>query len=208
MSMEGYCIYRKIGSTGLVIFERDGLLLRRRRPGSDLMLGDIDDGLVRLLKKLRELQVRFGFISDQSGMDAGSHGKLEFAVLTRVLDQLLSVRGALPDFWMARGESAPRRGAEFRYRNNQGQMSDVYMISQALKWYGVDRRNTISVCSSEAAILAASDVDVASIRYSDGDIGRTYSTDIDMDAGRCASLTVVTELSGLAEAIGQILSFD
>jgi len=55
--------FRSIGSAGLVIFERDGTLLRRNNPPRDFMLGDISNEFVQMLQQLREMNVRFGFIS-------------------------------------------------------------------------------------------------------------------------------------------------
>ena len=88
-------IFRRIGSTGLVIFERDGTLLRKT-PSGDYMLGDVNEEFVEMLRHLRHLDARFGFISDERGMDAGTYGRSEFATLTELLDALLRVRGAMP----------------------------------------------------------------------------------------------------------------
>lgn len=60
-------IFRRIGSTGLVIFERDGTLLRKTSPSGDYMLGDINEEFVEMLRHLRHLDARFGFISDERG---------------------------------------------------------------------------------------------------------------------------------------------
>ncbi|TBY96118.1 hypothetical protein E0H38_36925, partial [Rhizobium leguminosarum bv. viciae] len=85
-------IFRRIGSTGLVIFERDGTLLRKTSPSGDYMLGDINEEFVEMLRHLRHLNARFGFISHERGMDAGAYGRSEFATLTELLDALLSIR--------------------------------------------------------------------------------------------------------------------
>ena len=76
--------FRRIGSIGLVIFERDGTLLRRNNPPRDFMLGDISNDFVLMLQHLRGIGVRFGFISDARGMDVGSHSPEEFAALLAI----------------------------------------------------------------------------------------------------------------------------
>lgn len=97
------CTFRKIGSRGLVIFERDGILLRRSIPPRDFTLGDVNAIFVRMLQQLRQKDVRFGFISDARGMTVGTQGTPEFLALTRILDDLLKVREVVPDFWMTWG---------------------------------------------------------------------------------------------------------
>lgn len=52
-------ILRRIGSTGLVIFERDGTLLRLNNSTRDFMLGDVSNVFVQMLQQLREA----GFVS-------------------------------------------------------------------------------------------------------------------------------------------------
>lgn len=160
-----FSISRKIGSTGLVIFERDGLLLRRTGPISDLTLGDLDEEFVEMLKQLRDQNLRFGFISDQRGMDAESYGRSEFAALVRVLDELLSLYGVMPDFWMA-WDSPPRSGTEIRHRDGQLLKPVIGMILHAVEWYGVDKKKAVFVSSSSAGILAAKQAKITGIHYS------------------------------------------
>jgi len=162
---ELFSLFRRIGSTGLVIFERDDLLLRRRDPSNHLTLRDIDEDFVGMLKRLRELNFRFGFISDQRGMDAGSYGRSEFAALTRVLDELLSIYEAIPDFWMA-WDSLPRAGTEAEHQDNRRLMSVVGMILRATDWYGVDSRNAAFVGNSSRGMHAAKQAKIPAIIYS------------------------------------------
>ncbi|MEH0295473.1 hypothetical protein V6R98_24990 [Agrobacterium sp. CCNWLW71] len=177
--------FRKIGSTGLVIFERDGTLLRRTSPPSDFMLGDISNEFVQMLKQLRESDVRFGFISDARGMDVGSHGRSEFAALTGRLDELLRIRKAMPDFWTAWGIFAQERGTvvqaeeERRIRNGAGLIAG--MILEAVEWYGVDRHEAIFVYSTAAGLLAANDADISAVRYSGLPADRTIPPLIEME---------------------------
>ena len=130
----------------------------------DLMLGDINENFVELLTQLRKLNVHFGFISDQRGMDAHSRGAVEFAALTELLDELLIIREAVPDFWI--GSGAPQRSnIEFRYRYEHRLNPRAAMISRAKEWYGIDKNRVVSVGSS-ATVFAASEAGVAGIHYS------------------------------------------
>ncbi|MBY5774851.1 hypothetical protein HFN63_33010 [Rhizobium leguminosarum] len=160
-----HCIFRRTGTTGFVIFERDGLLLRWRDPSSHLTLGDIDEDFVDMLRQLRNLNVRFGFISDRRGMDAWSYGRSEFAAVTRVLDELLSVREAIPDFWMA-WDSLSRAGTEVRHQDDQRPRPDGGMIQRATQWYDVDSRNAVFVGNSSRGIQAAKQAKIPGISYS------------------------------------------
>lgn len=160
--------FRRIGSTGLVIFERDGTLLRRNNPPRDFMLGDISNDFVRTLQQLRLIGVRFGFISDARGMDAGSHGPAEFAALTGRLDKLLEIRNAMPDFWMTWSISPQVRReilqADEAQRETEGLISA--MILHAVEWYGVDEKDAIFVNSTAVGLLAANSANISSIQYS------------------------------------------
>ncbi|MBB3659715.1 histidinol phosphatase-like enzyme [Rhizobium sp. BK650] len=159
-----FCIFRKIGSAGFVVLERDDILLKRENPARDLTLGDINDELVEMLKQLREQDVGFGFISHQTGMTAGSDGWLEYAALTRMLDELLRVRGASPDFWMA-CHCPSHDGTEFAHRNDPRAKTNIEMLLRATAWYGADKSRTVFVSSSPARILDALDADITSIQY-------------------------------------------
>ncbi len=152
--------FRSIGSAGLVIFERDGTLLRRNNPPRDFMLGDISNEFVQMLQQLREMNVRFGFISDARGMDAGSHGRSEFAALIGLLDELLCVRRAMPDFWMAWS------GFPQGIRSDRRRRVGAEMILRAIEWYGIQKKETIMVTSTAAGLFAANVADVMSIKYS------------------------------------------
>lgn len=160
-----FSLYRRVGSTGLVIFERDGLLLRRRDPSNHLTLGDVDEVFVGMLRRLRELNFRFGFIADQRGMDAGSYGRSEFAALTGVLDELLSIHQAIPDFWVA-WNSLPRAGTQAKHQDDHRLMSEVGMIQRATKWYDVDSRNAVLVGNSSRVMQAAKHSKIPTIIYS------------------------------------------
>lgn len=199
-------IFRKIGSTGLVIFERDGLLLRQKRPSRDVILADINDEFVKMLKQLREFNVRFGFISNQRGMDASSHGRSESAALIRVLDELLSIRGGMPDFWMAWSEPPP--GTESQYRKDRRHKPRTGMILRALERYGVDKDKAIFVGSSVAGILAANDADVMGIHYSGWRSNETPAKGPEKEARRLASSPEITDVQRLRTTIEQILGLD
>ncbi|NTA83873.1 hypothetical protein [Agrobacterium tumefaciens] len=134
------------------------------------MLGDISNEFVQMLQQLRGSDVRFGFISDARGMDVGSHGRSEFEALTGRLDELLQLREAMPDFWIAWGifaqgrETVVQLGEEQRRRNGAGLIAG--MILQAVEWYGVDKQEAIFVNSTAAGLLAANDADISALQYS------------------------------------------
>lgn len=172
------------------------------------MLGDINDEFVEMLKRLREFNVHFGFISNQRGMDASSHGRSESAALIRVLDELLSVRGGMPDFWMAWNEPPLGTGTESQYRNDRRHKPGTGMILRALEQYGVDKDKAVFVSSSVAGILAANDADVMGIHYSGWRSNETPAKGPEMEARRLASSPEVTDVQRLGATIEQILGLD
>ncbi len=84
----------------MVVFERDDILLKHKPQFKDQTLGDIDTDFVAVLRELRELDVRFGFISKHPTAPIDGRGRFDRATLTRQLDGILKVLGALPDFWI------------------------------------------------------------------------------------------------------------
>ncbi|MGZ2452670.1 MULTISPECIES: hypothetical protein [Rhizobium] len=158
-------IFRRIGSTGLVIFERDGTLLRKTSPSGDYMLGDINEEFVEMLRHLRHLNARFGFISDERGMDAGAYGRSEFAILTELLDALLSIRGAMPDFWVAWSDVPHASGTDLQRPPGRQQEPGAGAIFRVMERYGIGKKETVFIGSSTAGSLAASDAGVSVIEY-------------------------------------------
>ena len=157
-------ILRRIGSTGLVIFERDGTLLRLNNSTRDFMLGDVSNVFVQMLQQLREAGVRFGFISDTRGMDGGTHGSSEFVALTRILDDLLKTRGAVPDFWMRWGTFL-QEPALLQVRDGRRRRVTATTVLRAIEWDGVEQKETILVSSTAAGLLAASEAGITGIHY-------------------------------------------
>ncbi|TBZ54535.1 hypothetical protein [Rhizobium leguminosarum] len=158
-------IFRRIGSTGLVIFERDGTLLRKTSPSGDYMLGDINEEFVEMLRHLRHLNARFGFISDERGMDAGAYGRSEFATLTELLDALLSIRCAMPDFWVTWSDVPHASGTGLQRQADRQQEAGAGAIFQVMERYGIGRKETVFIGSSTAGSLAADDAGVSVIDY-------------------------------------------
>ncbi|NKM48716.1 hypothetical protein GFL91_27930 [Rhizobium leguminosarum bv. viciae] len=158
-------IFRRIGSTGLVIFERDGTLLRKTSPSGDYMLGDINEEFVEMLRHLRHLNARFGFISDERGMDAGAYGRSEFATLTELFDALLSIRCAMPDFWVTWSDVPHASGTGLQRQADRQQEADAGAIFQVMERYGIGRKETVFIGSSTAGSLAANDAGVSVIDY-------------------------------------------
>jgi histidinol phosphatase-like enzyme len=200
-----YCIFRRIGSNGLVIFEQDDLLVRRKISLRNLMLGDINNDLVEMLKQLREQNVLFGFVSHQTGVAAGIRGWPEYVGLTRMLDDLLSVRGALPDFWVAWTGSAREDSVEFRNRRGTWRRRGAEMIWRAIDWYGIDKNKTVFVSSSSASTLAANDADITGIQYSGWRSDRTVPARPVAEACGLASPSEIMEVGRLRACLEQIL---
>lgn len=133
-------IQRREGSVGLVVFERDGILLQRRERSGDLALGDIDIEFLAMLQDMRALNVRFGFISYHTTSPFDRGDGIDCAALTRLLDSLLSVSGALPDFWVEATHLTIQRQAPQRSGS-----SDIDVISKLAQWYDVDPQMTVVV---------------------------------------------------------------
>ncbi|QDG94548.1 hypothetical protein NIBR502774_18620 (plasmid) [Rhizobium sp. NIBRBAC000502774] len=151
--------FRKIGSRGLIIFERDGTLLRRNIPSRDLTLGDVNNVFVQMLQQLRQNDFRFGFISDTRGMKARTQGTPEFLALTNILDDLLRVRQAMPDFWMT-WDKFPHAGED--HSGTAGARS----LLRAIEWYSVEKKEGMLVGSTAEGLLAAGNANITCIHYS------------------------------------------
>ncbi|MGP4727197.1 hypothetical protein ACSV5S_21235 [Agrobacterium deltaense] len=130
-------------------------------------MSDVSNQFIEMLRQLRELKFRFGFMSIDRGMEAFSRGGSEFAALTGLLDQLLAMRGAMPDFWMAWREFPQGNGTEFPHRNAVRQIPDSRMIRRAADWYEVDKEETVYVSSSATGLVAARDMDEIHVPYFD-----------------------------------------
>lgn len=133
-------IRRREGSVGLVVFEREHILLRHRPQFGDQMLGDIDAELLAMLQDMRDLNVRFGFVSYHTTFPFERDDGIDSATLTRLLDGLLVVSGAAPDFWM---EAIP-----LPCQSQAGEWlgsSDAEVISKLAQWYEVDPGMTVVV---------------------------------------------------------------
>lgn len=139
------CIRRQVGSTGLVIFERDDVLLRHKSQFEDQTLGDIDADFVAMLQDLRDLDVRFGFISHRSTPPVDTRVRIDSATLTRLLDDLLKVSGALPDFWIDAACTS-----ELRQRQRSPSRSELDLITKLTGWYEADLNRTVLVRKAEA----------------------------------------------------------
>ncbi|MGK6316674.1 hypothetical protein [Neorhizobium sp. DT-125] len=189
----------------MVVFERDDVLLRRKNPPRDLMLGDINDDLVAMLRRLRAQNVLFGFISDQRGMAAASRGLAEYAPLTKMLDDLLTIRGAAPDFWIAWDISLSGSKAELQSRSERSHDLADGMILRALEWYDADKNGAVIVSSSLAGTIAAKGAAIAALHYSGWRSSRSPVSAGKTDAGRPASSPEITDIQQLYGALEQIL---
>lgn len=165
-------IRRQEGSVGLVIFERDDILLRRAPQFADHTLGDIDTELLAMLRDMRKLGVRFGFIWRQTTFPANRGVRFESARLTRLLDDLLRVSGASPDFWMetihSEGPSQPPRWPG---------TSELDMILKLAEWYDVDPTMTVLVRKGEFFHYSSAKPAFTEILYPGSNAGGSRDSD-------------------------------
>ncbi len=143
-----HCICRQVGSTGLVLFERDDILMRHRPQLEDQTLGDIDANFVAMLQGMRNLDVRFGFISHHLAPHLDTHVGIESATLTRLLDDLLKVSAALPDFWINVVYSSDRQHQRSHSR------SELDLIAKLTGWYETGLSRTVVVRKAESPLVS------------------------------------------------------
>jgi len=158
-----FSLFRSFGTEGLVIFERDRTLLKRENWPDGLSLGDIDLALVHLVRRLRLRHVRFGFVSDQKGLNADAAGKHDAAALIRSLDQILRCDDAMPDFWMAWTNARVYNVSA--QAELTGSREHAAMISHAMTRYSVSRSSCIVVGRSQKILSAAARVGVRVFDY-------------------------------------------
>ncbi|QRM47197.1 hypothetical protein [Rhizobium sp. BG4] len=154
-----HCIRRRVGSTGLVIFERDDILLRHRPQFEDQTLGDIDADFVAMLQDIRNLDVRFGFISHHPPALYESRVRIDSATLTRLLDDLLKVSGAPPDFWIHTACMSALRPRQGSHRDEND------LIGRLTDGYGADLNRTVVVRKAEALRVNAHPSGLTEIFY-------------------------------------------
>lgn len=155
-----HCIHRRVGSTGLVVFERDDILLRHRPQFEDQTLGDIDADFVALIQELRELDVRFGFISRHPTLPIDGRGRFDRAALTRLLDAILEVSGALPDFWIDAVCSSNLRRCQHLHSK-----SELDLILKLTGWSKADLTTTVMVRKAEAPRVKSDTPELKEILY-------------------------------------------
>ncbi|RDJ00851.1 hypothetical protein B5K05_33660 [Rhizobium phaseoli] len=155
-----HCIHRQVGSTGLVIFERDDILLRHKPQIEDHTLSDIDADFVAMLHDMRELDVRFGFISHHSTPPFDQRVGIASATLTRLLDDLLKASGALPDFWIDAACAF-----DLRHRQHPHSKSELDLILSLTGWREADLNKTVVVRKAEAPLVKPSKSGLMEIFY-------------------------------------------
>lgn len=156
--------FRKLGSRGLVVFERDGILLRTKRLSKDLAVNDLNRPLIGMLRRFRTQGIRFGFLSNDRGMDANSGGRVAALALMDLIDTILRVDNAEPDFWMAMPFSKRTRSPNAREAQDGARSS--LMLLRAIEWYGIEKKKVILVTNSSARTIAASTAGVTTIKCS------------------------------------------
>ena len=161
---EQVCRFKKIGSTGLIVFERDGALLKTRRRSKDFSLNDINRPLIRLLMHLRKRGVRFGFLSGNRGMDAAYSGRPAAQTLIDLMNVILQMDRAEPDFWITMPLAKQGRDVKAQQVSTPAKFS--LMLRQAMEWYGVPGRKVVFVGSASACAMAANTAGVSTVNYS------------------------------------------
>jgi len=158
--LDDHCILRREGSVGLVIFERDDILLRHRPQLADQTLGDIDTEFLAMLQDMRELGVRFGFVWQHTTSPSDRGARIDSATLTRLLDDLLKVSGAVPDFWIEAihppSPVQPRRWPR---------TSELDVILKLTEWYEVDPSMTVLVRKGELSRVSSNTAAFTEILY-------------------------------------------
>jgi hypothetical protein len=157
-----------LANAGIVIFERDNLLLQRSMPPRDFTLLDLDQAFVKMLSLLRRENVVFGFLSDQRGMDASSYGWHAYLRLIEVLDTLLGIQVAMPDFWITTGDGFRRPGP---HRSFPDPVLGHRNLQTLLKFLRVDDRCIAAPLYISGSVVnadAANQTGFASIRYDRG----------------------------------------
>jgi len=155
-----HCIRRQVCSAGLVIFERDDILLRHRPKFEDHTIGDIDAEFVAMLQDMRDLDVRFGFISHRTARPFDTRVRIDSATLTRLLDDLLKVSGAPPDFWI---DAASTSDLEQDHRSQS--CSELDLILKLNEWYETDLERTVIVRKAEAPRVSSDTLGLTEIFY-------------------------------------------
>lgn len=191
------CQLRRIASAGLVIFEEEGLLLRHRGVSRDMTLKDINHEFVEVLKQIRELNVHFGFISRRSE----GAGTSEISTVMAVLFELLSIRGARPDFWITDTDSSQPNGTELQGSNKSRPNTATRMIFRAIECYGADKGSVVIVSSLVKSIRAAKEAGILGILCSSGRGDENILNEIKSQPDRIE----ITDMDSLSSAIGRIL---
>ncbi|TAZ45279.1 hypothetical protein ELH75_36025 [Rhizobium leguminosarum] len=166
-----HCIQRRVGSNGLVIFERDDILLRRKTQFEDQTLGDIDAEFLAMLQNLRALDVRFGFIAHHATVPFDPHALMDRLTLTRLLDDLLKVSGALPDFWIDAIFSS-----SLSQRPRWPRASELDVISKLTESYKADPTTTVMVRKGELSRFTSNTPGGTEIFYPGLDVAGSSGT--------------------------------
>lgn len=157
-------IYRRLNGNRLVIFERQGTLLRQKHGSRTLSLDDIDETLLHVLHRLRCSHFNFGFISDHGGVEDGQAGQQSASTLIHVLDGILGAYGASPHFWLAwPPTAAPESSTHFA---NQKFLDTAGMIARILEHYDLEISKCVFVGTTLAGLAAAAGLGVDALQYS------------------------------------------
>ncbi len=195
-SHDFYCTFRSIGTTGIIIFERDNVLLKSRSCFADLTLGDINEKLIRYLRELRERNIRFGFISRDCPEDITLRG---------ILDTLLRVREASPDFWITAVGSPQDSRAKNPDADEMWRRIRVAAITYAMERYRINRSKAVFVSGTSSAFTVAKTAAIAAFQYSGLGNSRDSSAELAMAIHLPGLLPVTGDVRELHAKIEQIL---
>ncbi|QYA04131.1 MULTISPECIES: hypothetical protein [Rhizobium] len=162
-----------------------------------MTLKDINHEFVEVLKQIRELNVHFGFISRRSE----GAGTSEISTVMAVLFELLSIRGARPDFWITDTDSSQPNGTELQGSNKSRPNTATRMIFRAIECYGADKGSVVIVSSLVKSIRAAKEAGILGILCSSGRGDENILNEIKSQPDRIE----ITDMDSLSSAIGRIL---
>jgi hypothetical protein len=191
-----HCTFRSIGTTGIIIFERDNILLTSRSCSADLTLGDINERLVRYLRELRKRNIRFGFISLDYPEDT---------MLREILDMLLRARDASPDFWITAVGTPQDSRVKNPHAGGMWRRIQVAVITQAMERYRINRGKAVFVSGTSSAFTVAKTAGIAAFQYSALDNSRDSSAELTTAANLPGLLPVTGDVRELHAKIEQIL---
>jgi hypothetical protein len=125
-----------------------------------------------MLRDMRELGVRFGFIWRHTTFPANRGVRFDSARFTQLLDDLLRVSCASPDFWMETIHSESP-GQPPRWPGT----SELDVVLKLAEWYDVDPTMTVLVRRGEIYHYSSATPAFTEIRYPGSNPGGSPHSD-------------------------------